>query len=45
MRFSPPFLRDVGEPAERQRQGIVMWPAQRASAVLVSVVLYPISRP
>jgi hypothetical protein len=37
-----PFLRDVGEPAEQQRQGMVMWPAQLARAVLMSVVLYPI---
>jgi hypothetical protein len=40
-----PFLRDVGEPAEKQRQGIVMWPAQMARGVLMSLVLYPILTP
>ncbi|MCZ7533866.1 MAG: hypothetical protein M5U23_10785 [Acidimicrobiia bacterium] len=40
-----PFLRDVSEPSERQRQGIVMWSAQVARAVLMSVVLYPILAP
>lgn len=40
-----PFLRNVGETAERQRQGIVMWPAQLARGLLMSVVLYPIITP
>jgi hypothetical protein len=40
-----PFLRDVGDPAEKQRQGIVMWPAQMARGVLMSLVLYPILTP
>lgn len=37
-----PFLRNVEEPAERRRQGIVMWPAQIARGLLMSVVLYPV---
>lgn len=40
-----PFLRDVAQPAEQQRQGIVMWPAQLARGVLMSVVLYPVLTP
>lgn len=40
-----PFLRNVGAPEERQRQGIVMWPAQLGRGVLMSVVLYPILLP
>lgn len=40
-----PFLRDVADPVERQRQGIVMWPAQLLRGALMSVVLYPILTP
>lgn len=36
------FLRDVDQPQERKRQGLVMFPAQIARAVLMSVVLYPL---
>ncbi len=39
------FLRDVGEASEKRRQGIVMWPAQVARAVVMSLVLYPILEP
>ena len=40
-----PFLRDAAAPDERQRQGIVMWPAQLLRGALMSVVLYPILTP
>ena len=36
------FLRDLADPVERQRQGIVMWPAQVLRGALMSVVLYPV---
>jgi hypothetical protein len=39
------FLRDVGAPAEKTRQGLVMWPAQLARGLLMSIVLYPILGP
>lgn len=40
-----PFLRDVAVPREKTRQGLVMWPAQLARALLMSIVLYPILEP
>lgn len=40
-----PFLRDVDVPAERTRQGLVMWPAQLVRGLLMSLVLYPIVGP
>jgi hypothetical protein len=39
------FLRDVDAPAEKTRQGLVMWPAQLARGLLMSIVLYPILGP
>lgn len=42
--FSP-FMRDVAQPAERQWQGIVLWPAQLLRGALMSVVLYPVLTP
>ena len=39
------FLRDVGAPEEKTRQGLVMWPAQVARGLLMSIVLYPILEP
>lgn len=39
------FLRDVDIPAEKSRQGVVMWPAQLARGLLMSIVLYPILTP
>ena len=40
-----PFLRDVQVPEEKTRQGIVIWPAQLARGLLMSIVLYPILGP
>ncbi|MDP3968513.1 MAG: hypothetical protein Q8Q02_09535 [Nocardioides sp.] len=40
-----PFLRDVDVPEEKARQGVLMWPAQLARGLLMSVVLYPILEP
>ncbi|MEX2550637.1 MAG: hypothetical protein WD638_10445 [Nitriliruptoraceae bacterium] len=37
-----PLLRDVSEDAERQRQGMLMVPAQLVRALLMSMVLYPL---
>ena len=39
------FLRDVDAPEEKARQGLVMWPAQLARGLLMSIVLYPILGP
>lgn len=37
-----PLMRDVTEVAERQRQGLLIVPAQLVRALLMSVVLYPL---
>jgi hypothetical protein len=39
------FLRDVDAPEEKTRQGLIMWPAQLARGLLMSIVLYPILGP
>jgi hypothetical protein len=39
------FLRDVDDPDEKARQGLVIWPAQLARGLLMSIVLYPILTP
>jgi len=36
------FLRDMTDPAERRRQGILLIPAQVARGLLMSLVLYPV---
>lgn len=39
------YLRDLSRPDERQRQGLVMVPAQLARAVLMALVLVPLLEP